>query len=192
MTTTSKPYTLDTNGFPAIPCPRCDGRGNLPHYSKVFQGTCFKCDGSRYIYPTKGIATAAKEARNQLAAGNPTPELLDDIARAAERCRVSYDRTLARRETRAATAPAKPVDTEVSSAIATIRDILTDDDLDNIEKATCIHRLTGQRFTATTPAARRFWNDIARIQDGWNPTRGGMPQHLDIIAIRVDNQGSSK
>lgn len=36
-------------------CPRCNGKGKLPHYSHVMGGQCFKCKGECEI-PVKAPA----------------------------------------------------------------------------------------------------------------------------------------
>lgn len=61
-------YQRDALGFPAVPCYRCGGTGRLPQFGMVHRGVCFKCEGSKLIWPTDRVRREALEARQLLRA----------------------------------------------------------------------------------------------------------------------------
>lgn len=64
----TKPYKLDTLGFPATDCTKCVGNGDIPAYSHNHRGVCFRCGGSGLTYPTKKIGNEAERRHHQLKA----------------------------------------------------------------------------------------------------------------------------
>lgn len=61
-------YLTDELGFPAIPCTRCGGTGNIPRFGNVHHGVCFTCEGGKFTWPTPRVRQESAKARALLRA----------------------------------------------------------------------------------------------------------------------------
>ena len=76
-------------------CPRCGGRGYIPHYAHVDAGVCFECGGSGLRQKAKVVKEYTPEYRAKLDARNEAKrqkKLAEDIAKSDEKNQEFFER----------------------------------------------------------------------------------------------------